>query len=226
MGALAWLVAPALADRFPGDGHVPMAKALIVSLIIGLVWQCVLVATLLHREQGTLRWSTAREALWLRSPRSPSSGRVGGKVWLVLVPVILAFGVIHELIPKVASPANRDFATLVESDAGKAFLHGAWGWYGLILVMFLFNTMLGEEILFRGFLLPRMHGAFGDRDWVANGLLFTAYHLHVPWAMPATLVDTFTQSYTSKRYRSAWMGIAVHSAQSVVLAVLVLTLVL
>ena len=28
MAALAWLVAPALADRFGGDGHVPMAKAL------------------------------------------------------------------------------------------------------------------------------------------------------------------------------------------------------
>ena len=31
MAVLAWLVAPLLADRFSGDGHVPMAKALIVS---------------------------------------------------------------------------------------------------------------------------------------------------------------------------------------------------
>ena len=31
MAVLAWLVAPVLADRFAGDGHVPMAKALIVS---------------------------------------------------------------------------------------------------------------------------------------------------------------------------------------------------
>ena len=91
--------------------------------------------------------------------------------------------------------------------------------------MFLFNTALGEELLFRGYLLPRMNGAFGRGDWVANGLIFTAYHLHVPWAMPATLVDMFILGYPSKRYRSAWIGIAVHSAQSVVLAVLVLTLV-
>jgi hypothetical protein len=67
-----------------------MAKALIVSLVIGLVWQFVLVAVLVGREQRTLRWSTVREALWLRSPRSPRSprsGRVGGRVWLVLIPL-------------------------------------------------------------------------------------------------------------------------------------------
>lgn len=120
---------------------------------------------------------------------------------------------------------RRDFATLVESDAGKAFLDGAFAWYGLILVMFLFNTVLGEELLFRGFLLPRMHGAFGRGDWVANGLLFAGYHLHVPWAIPGTLLEMFTTAYPTKRYRSAWIGIAVHSAQSVFLGILILPLV-
>jgi CAAX protease family protein len=80
MAALAWLVAPALADRLSGEGNVPLAKALIVLLTIGLVWQFVFVAILVCREQHSLRWSTLREALWLRSPRSPRSGRVGGRV--------------------------------------------------------------------------------------------------------------------------------------------------
>ncbi len=91
MAALAWLVAPLLADQFAGEGHVPMAKALIVSLAIGMAWQFVLVATLVGREQGTLRWSTVREALWLRSPRSPRSGRIGGRLWLVVIPLIIGF---------------------------------------------------------------------------------------------------------------------------------------
>jgi uncharacterized protein len=224
MAALAWLVAPVLDDRFSGGGNVPLAKALFVSLTVGLVWQFVLVAVLVGREQRTLRWSTVREALWLRSPRSPRSGRVGGRVWLILIPLIAALAA-EELIPRVALPENRDFATLLESDAGQAFLSGAWGWYGLLVVLWIFNSALGEELLFRGFLLPRMNGAFGRGDWVANGLLFAGYHLHVPWVIPAGLLDTFILSYPSKRYRSAWIGIAVHSAQSVVFAVLVLTLV-
>src|SRR5919106_93207 len=99
MAVAAWLVTPLLADRFGGDGIVPMAKALYVSLTVGLVWQFVLVAVLVRR------------------------------VWLILIPLIVLFGAAHELVPSIAAPENRDFATLVESDAGKEFLSGAWGWY-------------------------------------------------------------------------------------------------
>jgi uncharacterized protein len=226
MAALAWLVAPALEDRFAGTGIVPMFKALIVCLTAGLVWQFVLVAILVGREQRTLRWSTVREALWLGSPRSPRSGRVGGRIWLILIPLVLAVTAVNELIPTFAAPENRVLATLVESDAGQAFLDGAWGWYGLLLAMFLFNTVLGEELLFRGYLLPRMNRAFGRGDWVANGLLFTVYHLHVPWVMPGTLLESFLLAYPTKRYHSAWIGIAVHSAQSVFFAIALLLIVL
>jgi uncharacterized protein len=225
MAALAWLVAPALEDRFAGDGNVPMAKALIVSLTLGLIWQFVLVAILVGREQRSLRWSTLREALWLRSPVNPRSGRRGGRVWLVLIPLIAAFG-LEELIPTLPHADSRDLGAFLGSDAGQTFMHGAWGWFGVLLVLFLFNTVLGEELLFRGLLLPRMNGAFGRRDWVANGLLFAAYHLHMPWVMPATLLDTFILAYPTKRYRSAWIGIAVHSAQSVIHAAIVFTLVI
>jgi hypothetical protein len=40
------------------------------------------------------------------------------------------------------------------------------------------------------------------------------------------LLDTFIHAYPSKRYRSALIGIAIHSAQSVFLLALVLSLVL
>jgi CAAX protease family protein len=49
----------------------------------------------------------------------------------------------------------------------------------------------------------------------------------VPWVIPATLlVDTFVLSYPSRRYRSALIGIIVHSSQSVVFLALTLPLVL
>jgi membrane protease YdiL (CAAX protease family) len=222
IAALAWLAAPALEDHLGGAGDVPMFKALIICLTAGLIWQFVLVVVLVWREQRTLRWPIVREALWLRSPRDPNSGRRGGRVWLILIPLIVLFA-IEAILPTPPHADNRDFGHFLDSDPGQQFLSGAWGWYGLILVFFLFNTVLGEELLFRGLLLPRMNGAFGRWDWVANGLLFAAYHLHVPWVIPATLLDTFIIAYPAKRYRSAWIGIVVHSVQSVVLAIIVLT---
>jgi hypothetical protein len=44
--------------------------------------------------------------------------------------------------------------------------------------------------------------------------------------MLAGLVDAFVIAYPTKHYRSAWIGIAVHSAQSVYIAVVLLILVL
>jgi membrane protease YdiL (CAAX protease family) len=227
MGALAWLVTPALADRLSGQGNLPFAKALLLSLTVGLVWQFVLVVILVGREQRTLRWSTIREALWLRSPRSPRSGRRGGRVWLILIPLIVLFFAELEFIPDLWDPpGNRELPTFLDSDAGQSFFSGNWAWFGLLVALAVFNTVLGEELLFRGLLLPRMNGAFGRGDWLANGVLFAVYHLHIPWAMLAPLADAFVIAYPTKRYRSAWIGIAVHSAQSVVLVAILLTLVL
>lgn len=223
MAVLAWVVAPILADELSGPG--PLAQALLLCLTAGLVWQFVLVVVLVAREQGTLRWRVVREALWLRAPRSPRTGRSGGRLWWLVVPLVIGFG-LHELVPMLPHDLSRDFGEFLGSTDGESLLRGAWGWFGVIVALFLFNTVLGEELLFRGFLLPRMNGAFGRADWAANGLLFAAYHLHVPWVIPATLLDTFVLSYPAKRYRSALLAITVHSVQSVFLTLAVLTLVL
>ncbi len=80
--------------------------------------------------------------------------------------------------------------------------------------------------MFRGVLLPRMRGAFGRGDWVANGALFAGYHLHVPWMIPSVLVDMFVLAYPARRYRSALLSMAVHSSQTVVILLLTLGVVL
>ena len=223
MWLLAWVVAPRIAAHLTGPA--PLGRALIVALAAGLIWQFVLVLFLVHREQGTLRWPVLRHALWLQAPRSPRTGRRRGVLWLVLIPATALFAA-EEFLPALPAPVGRDFGAFASSPAGSAVLGGSWGWFAVLLIMWLFNTVLGEELFFRGYLLPRMGGAFGRFDWLVNGLLFSAYHVHVWWAMPHTLVDTVALALPSRRYRSALIGIAVHSAQTVVLVVVVLPLVL
>ncbi len=223
MAIAAWVVAPAIEDSL---GDLGLFKALVLALTAGLIWQAVLVCILVGREQGSLRWAQLRDALWLRPPRNPETGRRGGRLWWMVLPFIALFALV-EAIPALPHSDDRDFGVVLDSDAGQAFFSGSWGWYALVLIMFVFNTVVGEELLFRGYLLPRMQGAFGDKAWVANGVLFGTYHLHVPWVIPATVViDTFALSYPSQRYRSAWIGIIVHSAQSLFLAIVLLALVL
>jgi uncharacterized protein len=223
-GVLAWIVAPWLADQLGGDE--PLIQALLILLTAGLIWQFVLVLILLRRELGTLEWPRVRDALWLRPPRDPKTGRVGGKVWwwaLLFVALFAVWG----MVPAIPGPSARDFADFIGSDRAEDFFSGAWGWFAVIVTLAVFNTVLGEELLFRGLLLPRMRAVFGRRDWVANGALFALYHLHMPWAIPATFVDgIFLNAYPARRFQSAWMGIIVHSAQSIFVLAVVLALVL
>ena len=222
MGVLAWIVAPWLRDQLGGDE--PLAQALLICITAGLVWQFVLVLILTRRELGGLQWPRVRDALWLRAPRDPKSGRVGGRVWWWVLPFIVLFAL--EEAVSIPGPSVRDFADFVDSDRGEDFFRGAWGWFAVIVVLVVFNTVLGEELLFRGLLLPRMRGVFGRWDFVANGALSRVYHLHTPWVIPTTLVDIFALAYPSRRFQSAWMGIIVHSTQSVVVIGVVLALVL
>ena len=224
MGLLAWVVAPWLADRIGGEGS--LVQALLILLTAGLVWQFVLVVILVRHELGgELTWGRVRDALWLRAPQDPRSGRVGGRVWWWVVPFVLLFGLVS-FVPTIAGPETRDFGEFLGTAAGEEFFSGAWGWFALEVVLVVFNTVLGEELLFRGILLPRMRDVFGRGDWVANGVLFALYHVHLPWVIPITLVDTFTVVYPSRRFMSTWMGIIVHSSASVFAMIFVLTLVL
>ncbi|ADB50042.1 CPBP family intramembrane glutamic endopeptidase [Conexibacter woesei] len=223
MGVAAWVLTPLLEDRLGGE--VPLAKALIVCLTAGLVWQFALVVLLVRREQGTLRWSRVRQALWLRSPHDEATGQTGGRLWAWALAFALAFALLQELPIDFPAPDERDLGAFLGTDAAERLFAGAWGWFALVALLALFNTVLGEELMFRGLLLPRMQGAFGRRDWVANGVLTGLYHLHMPWAIPSAIVAGLLFAWPSRRYESALMGIAIHSAQSIVIVGAVLALV-
>lgn len=213
MGLLSWVVAPAVA----GDDLV---VAVLAAQTVGLAWLFVLTMVLVARERRSLRWPVVRDALWLRRP----SDRRGGRVWPWLVAALLGYGVLAVVPLDFPEPTDRSLGALLGSAEGHDLLRGSWGLFALIVVMQVFNTALGEELLFRGLLLPRMSGAFGRLDWVANGVLFGLYHLHMPWSIPsATVAGVFLFAYPARRFHSAWMGIAIHSAQSVVVVAVALT---
>src|SRR4051812_7683978 len=136
MGVLAWVVAPAIAD----DGD--LGPALIGCLTVGLVWQFVLILLL---NDFSLR------GLWLRRPSTPDGWR-GGRLWLWALPFVLGFGAL-QLIPfDLPAVASHDPGVFLASDHGRAVMHGNWPLFALAMVMLVFNTVLGEELLFRGLL--------------------------------------------------------------------------
>jgi uncharacterized protein len=237
MGILNWIVFPLLAPGFESDPF-RFAITLLVLLTLGLVWLFVLSMIIVRREEGNLRWATVKRRLRLNAPRKPATGEPRARLWLWVVPFIVATAVVElvlntplenawvSVFPFIAEPHGYSFDALFGSQEILQRLEGAWWFFALIVVMAVFNTILGEEFLFRGVLLPKMEGVFGRGSWVANSVLFALYHVHKPWVIPNAILTGLLYTFPAYRYRSTWMSIIVHSAQSVYFAFLVLGVVL
>ena len=93
-------------------------------------------------------------------------------------------------------------------------LQGAWWiliYYAALMLVF---NIGGEELLWRGYVLPRQEQAFGRTAWVVHGILWSAFHLF----MQPTLWDTMRMaitgvalSFVAQHTRNTWPGIIGHS---------------
>lgn len=238
MAVLGWVVFPAVAPDFEVDATGAGVTRFLV-LTAGLIWQFILSMVIVYREAGDLRWTTVRRRLWLNKPLDPKTGEPRTVLWLWAIPFIILFfvavmfvdpllnGLWVRLFPFLAEPAGYGGGALLQSPEVRTELAGAWWFMGLFLLFGLFNTVLGEEFLFRGVLLPKMGGVFGKWDWVANGVLFGFYHLHQPWAIPGSILSGIVLfAFPAKRFRSTWMSIIVHSVQIIFIGFLILMIVL
>jgi uncharacterized protein len=238
MGILSWIVFPALSPDYSSD---PLGAGVtrIVLLTLGLIWLFILSMIIVRREEGDLRWTTVKRRLWLNTPRDPKTGETRRKLWLWVIPFLLGIfvwelaitayvdGLFVSIFPFLAEPPGYSFGAIFGSPEILQGLVGAWWFFGLFLVFAVFNSILGEEFLFRGVLLPKMEGVFGRWSWVANGLLFGLYHISQPWTIAGNVLSgIFLLAFPSWRYRSTWMGIILHSAQNVFFGFLILGIVL
>jgi uncharacterized protein len=238
MGILSWIVFPAVSPDSESD---PLGAGVtrIALLTIGLIWLFILSLIIVRREEGNLRWATVKRRLRLNAPRDPKTGETRRRLWLWVIPFLIAI-IVYEIalkpyvdelwisiFPFFAEPQGYSMAAVFGSKEILGRLVGAWWFLALYIVNAIFNTILGEEFLFRGVLLPKMEGVFGRWNWVASGILHGFYHFHQPWGIAASVISgIFLYAFPSWRFRSTWMGIIVHSAQSVYFAFLILGVVL
>jgi len=237
MGILSWVVFPAVTPDFKSD---PLGAGVtrMVLLSVGMIWQFVLCLIIVRKEEGDLRWATIKGRLRLNTPQDPTTGKARRRLWLWVIPVMIASAVwgvamvpiVQKLwvsiFPFLSEPAGYNFTALFKSQEIMRRLVGAWWFFGLFVVMSVFNDLLGEEFLFRGVLLPKMEGVFGKWSWVANGVLFAFYHVHQPWVIAENIVDGSILAFPSWRFRSTWMGVIIHSVENVFGGLLTLGIIL
>jgi hypothetical protein len=137
MGILGWIVFPLLAPDFESD---PLAFGVtrVALLTLGLIWLFVLSMIIVRREEGDLRWATIKRRLRLNAPREPATGESRARLWLWVVPFLVAVVVVElvlrspiqsawvSVFPFLAEPQGYSFDVIFESQEILQRLEGAW----------------------------------------------------------------------------------------------------
>lgn len=104
---------------------------------------------------------------------------------------------------------------------GGVSLAGHWGYAAIAWLVFFFN-IIGEELFWRGYILPRQELVHGGRTWLVHGLLWNLFHLPIyPWYLIFGLGVTLPLSFVVCHTRSTWVGIIVHALVNVSFPILV-----
>lgn len=87
------------------------------------------------------------------------------------------------------------------------------GRYWILLIWFPYWVLniMGEEILWRGTMLPRQELAFGKWTWLFHGIGWGLFHIAFGWQLLITLLPIiFVQSYVVQRRKNTWVGVIIH----------------
>lgn len=172
-----------------------------------------------RREGYSLFSREMRGRMWLRWPK-------GWRHWLLVVGV---FAVATVIAVAIGAPLSKSLAglpgfippgwvpdtinPLVVIDPENPFpginLAGNWG-FVFIYVGVLILNILGEELYFRGLILPKMRGVFGRWDWVANGSLWALFHFFTRWNYPLLLPIALGIAFIARKTRSVYAVMLLH----------------
>ena len=166
-------------------------------------------------------WTGVRDRFRLGQPdRATWAWTLALVTWLILFMPFLPFnGYIRDAFAGIRlyhAPAG--YTAFMDSlTDGKTQMLGlpfSWGLLAYYLfALFVFN-ILGEELWWRGYILPRQEPAFGAKTWLIHGELWTLfrmfYHTNLG-ILPLLSADHVRHLlYVAQRTKNTWPGIIGH----------------
>jgi membrane protease YdiL (CAAX protease family) len=79
------------------------------------------------------------------------------------------------------------------------------------LMMFFFN-IFGEELMWRGYILPRQEISLGKKAWFFNAILWLIFHICFGIQLMILLLPVlFILPYAVQKTKNTWVGIGIHA---------------
>ncbi|TAL64751.1 MAG: CPBP family intramembrane metalloprotease [Bacteroidetes bacterium] len=163
---------------------------------------------LLKREEPKLTFKIFKEKLNLR----PLSKR--DLIWTLIG--ILTISVFSMLIMKGLTRLSELYPDKISSSFSPPFLEfhvldKSQYWIFLVWIPFFFFNIFGEELLWRGFILPRQKLNSNTANWTLNSLGWLLFHIAFGWKLVVLLLPILIiNPFIVQKTKNTWTGILIH----------------
>ena len=208
---------PELVDR-----GVALIHAWTAAVVIPTVLNAAFVLTYYHRTERPGFAEFVRRFRLERPPRRifrivPIAAVViviGNEALAWTVPILSDVGwlappdVVPEIFADVYETLGADGGTFMGEEIGA----GSWWLVPYWLVFWVGCAVVGEEIVWRGYVLPAHEVRFGRFAWVINGALWNIpFHLYTAHNFFSDMPLYFLLPLLAYRMKNTWYAIGVHS---------------
>ena len=185
-----WLWTAALSIFMLGGRYASLAAFILVLLALGLERPAASKRTV-NMALGVATFLALTWGLWQTQP-------ILGRIPLHTLP-----------------PSLREFlAHFAPTGFMGISLHGQWWIAFYYLFVLVFGNIAGEELWWRGYLLPRQETASGSVAWLLHGLLWAAFHLFfqaTAWDMVRMMPTCCALAFVAQFRKNTWPGVVAHS---------------
>ena len=127
---------------------------------------------------------------------------------------IAGFVPLPDVLPDIMDP--RTSFEGIPSEFLGVTLQGNWI-FPLVHLACLFANIAGEELWWRGYILPRQELRHGRWAWLVNGFLWAfVVHAFMPWNFVVLLPGCLIGPYLAQRFGSTWPTVTIHGVGNLV----------
>jgi membrane protease YdiL (CAAX protease family) len=177
---------------------MPLAEARMIAgslVLLGMLLASVIAFFL---EGQPLTWSAFTERFRLN--------HMNGRIWLWTLGSIVASFLVAAITNSVFPLLYRAIGFTPPIDTAEPFGRAA---IPLALIFLLLN-IFGEELWWRGYILPRQELQLGRYTWLVHGILWAWFHVFKWWTIPALMLYCLVLPFVAQKTRNTYPGILSH----------------